>query len=313
MAEERNYEMHSYEGSDGEMYNPSNNQLFARYQEHARQQTYQNLITSTEQYFVELTQQNKQNSVAISQHSTPLMTPPLDHVASEQGPIKSEEEPKKARGRKGVQFERQFASDEKEMLINLWHNRPILWDSSIPEYLDTNKKQLAIKEISVAMSIDCITIGKQMKSLKSYYGSLRQSYEGALKNGANIADVKKPTWPYYEMLKFLDENFTPRNSNNNLKRNDRLLDSSISNKSARITSSQQQETLVDIRSELLKAAASVEDFDNLPTIEASRDEDDIFGELVAKSMKKIHDCVEKEELKIEIQSCILKTKRKLIE
>ena len=85
--------------------------------------------------------------------------------------MKCEEEGRKTRGRKGIQYERQFTCDEKEMLIGLWHRRPILWDSAIPEYLDTNKKHAALKEISLAMNIDVITLSKQVNEGKRGYSS----------------------------------------------------------------------------------------------------------------------------------------------
>ena len=43
-----------------------------------------------------------------------------------------------------------------------------------------------------------------------------------------------------------------------------------------------------------------------------RDEDDVFGELVANSMKKMEDSVEKDELKIQIQTSILQMKKQLM-
>ena len=109
------------------------------------------------------------------------------------------------------------------MLIGLWHRRPILWDSATPEYLDTSKKHAALKEISLAMNIDVQTLSKQMKSLKSYYCSLRAGHEQTSKGQTNgdAAVVKKPTWPYYSMLKFLDENINRNSNGSSMKRSDK--------------------------------------------------------------------------------------------
>ena len=52
-----------------------------------------------------------------------------------------------------------------------------------------------------------------MASLKSYYCQLKQSYKAAkTKSGSGTSDVKKPVWPFYDSLYFLDDNVSPRDT-----------------------------------------------------------------------------------------------------
>ena len=74
------------------------------------------------------------------------------------------------RGRKGVRYERDWSSEETAQLINLWCSRPVLYNTSLPNYMDKNKKNQAIKEISEEMWSEQGLIVKKMKSLRTYYG-----------------------------------------------------------------------------------------------------------------------------------------------
>ena len=54
-----------------------------------------------------------------------------------------------------------------------------------------------------------------MANLRSYYCQSRSSYNAAkTKGGSRTSDIKKPTWIYFDMLKHLDDNMTPKGSSN---------------------------------------------------------------------------------------------------
>ena len=80
------------------------------------------------------------------------------------------------RGRKSVRYEKDWSSEETGQLIDLWCSRPVLYNTSLPEYMDKNKKSQAIKEISEEMGIEQDLIARKTSSLRTYYGQLRQKY-----------------------------------------------------------------------------------------------------------------------------------------
>ena len=56
-----------------------------------------------------------------------------------------------------------------------------------------------------------------MASLRSYYCQLRSQYKSAkTKSSSGTADIKKPTWPFFNSLKFLDENLTVKGTSSNI-------------------------------------------------------------------------------------------------
>ena len=51
-----------------------------------------------------------------------------------------------------------FSHVQVELLINLWHNEPSLWDSSSAAYSDGDVRKAAMSRISAALELD---VGKQ--------------------------------------------------------------------------------------------------------------------------------------------------------
>ena len=57
-----------------------------------------------------------------------------------------------------------------------------------------------------------------MANLRSYNCQLRSSYNALnTKSGSGAPGFKKPTWIYFDMLKSLDDNLTPKSSFSNVK------------------------------------------------------------------------------------------------
>ena len=56
-----------------------------------------------------------------------------------------------------------------------------------------------------------------MASLRSYYCQLRSQYKSAkTKSGSVTADIKKPTWPFFDSLKFLDDHLTMKGTSSSI-------------------------------------------------------------------------------------------------
>ena len=115
--------------------------------------------------------------------------------------------------------------------------------------------------------------------------------------GRGAEEVKEPTWPYYKSLNFLTDSVKPRKTLSNRK-GCAPSTSGDDDQEGGGMSSAQNEIIMQ------RALTVLED-----TKKAERNEDDIFGELIAQKMKKLPDSDEKEELKLEIQSLILRHKK----
>ena len=81
------------------------------------------------------------------------------------------------KGRKGVVSEKQWTNEEVERLINIWSTKEVLYNVANADYMDKNKKQIALREISTEMNIPEPFIQKKMHSLRPYYGSLKHNFK----------------------------------------------------------------------------------------------------------------------------------------
>ena len=87
----------------------------------------------------------------------------------------------------------------------------MLYNSSLPEYMDKNKKQQAIREIANEFGLDETIVTKKMGSLRSYYCNLRNTCNRSKQSGSGATQVKTPTWPFFNSMSFLDD-YTPLHS-----------------------------------------------------------------------------------------------------
>ena len=225
------------------------------------------------------------------------------------------EEPLVKKGRKGVAAERPWTDDEISTLINLWSSKEVLFKASHNDYHDKNKKQLALQEIANEMGISDNLVQKKMSSLRTYFGAVHGNYKKSItKSGNGRGAVKKPVWPWYEPLLFLKDNISARTTTSNLNTYDFSYDAetcdTVKKRRTGNTNNFSHESFFAEQSDMMKKACKV-----LETTETSKektkDSDDIFGEMIADSLRKIPECDAKEELKLEMQGLILKTKRSL--
>ena len=118
---------------------------------------------------------------------------------------------KKYRGREGKELPRRRIGLGKRLkhLLHfgkvtkfciIIHGRTILTKIKSPLLL--NKLQSSLWQMK-KMSV------KKMASLRSCYCQLRSQYKSAkTKIGSGTTDIKKPTWPFFNSLKFLDDDLT---------------------------------------------------------------------------------------------------------
>ena len=83
--------------------------------------------------------------------------------------------------------------------------------------LNKDKKSAAVKQIAEQLETNEENVSKKMASLRSYYCQLRSQYKSAkTKSGSGTADIKKPTWPFFDSLKFLDDNLTVKGTSSSI-------------------------------------------------------------------------------------------------
>ena len=141
-------------------------------------------------------------------------------------------------------------------------------------------------------------------SLRSYCCQLRSQYKSAkTNNGSGTADIKKPTWLFFDSLKFLGDNLTVKGTSSSIN----LIEvSQFKKKRKEVNSSEVDEWMTNQNPLMSKLIQSYDE----PKESTLVTEDELFGQVIAKSIAKIPDGEIKEELKIEIQQCILNAKRR---
>ena len=141
-------------------------------------------------------------------------------------------------------------------------------------------------------------------SLRSCCCQLRSQYKSAkTNNGSGTADIKKPTWLFFDSLKFLGDNLTVKGTSSSIN----LIEvSQFKKKRKEVNSSEVDEWMTNQNALMSKLIQSNDE----PKESTFVTEDELFGQVIAKSIAKIPDGEIKEELKIEIQQCILNAKRR---
>jgi len=221
------------------------------------------------------------------------------------------------KGRKGSRFEKQWSPDEIDLLINLWSEKGLLYDSKHEDYADKNKKLAAMEEIANAISTSSDNVLKKMNSLRTYYNKVRQSFVASQqKYGSQSEIVSTPNWPYYEPLSFLNYASNARVlkqtcNNNNI---DETSSDDLTN-NIMLTDNRKElkDTPQNHRSEFNARCETMREKVHTSTshcLSTSKSEDEIFGDLIIASIGKIPDGEIKDELKISMQQLILQARRK---
>ena len=88
----------------------------------------------------------------------------------------------------------EWSREEIETLITLWEGNKILYNVSLSDYLNKDKKSAAVKQIVEQLETNEGNVSKKMATLRSYYCQLRSQYKSAkTKSDSGTANIKKPT------------------------------------------------------------------------------------------------------------------------
>ena len=94
-------------------------------------------------------------------------------------------------------MEKNWAREEIETLITLWGGNKMLYNVSLSDYLNKDKKSAAVKQIVEQLETYEENVSRKMHSLRCYSCQLRSQYKGAkTKSSSGMADIKKSTWPF---------------------------------------------------------------------------------------------------------------------
>lgn len=216
--------------------------------------------------------------------------------------------------RKHQPGERDWRTDETELLVKLWSEKEELFNTNHPFYLDRAKKSQILKEFAAKLNCTEIEIKRKMRNLQSYYSQIKRESL----NIKGTSNMKKTKWTYFDMLKFLDDHSVSRSLSTPNEVNYPVdYVSSSSNVPLNDIKPKVEENILprlrtpsplDVPS---RRTHSYMDSHEKPCYKGYRTEDNIFGDLVAMKISKIGDDDIKEELKIEILQSILAAKRKV--
>ena len=151
-------------------------------------------------------------------------------------------------------------------------------------------------------------------SLKNYFCKERGKVNCSKKSGAAESDVYKVRWKFYESLKFLDEHispkptvssFTPSRSSSTDSSTSEVNSPALATptrpfKTARTENGPNENS--ERIAKLMDTAASLLARPEVPSVE--KDEDDIFGDLLVKMLKRIPNGQTKDMLKINLQQMV---------
>ena len=147
--------------------------------------------------------------------------------------------------------------------------------------LNKDKKSAAVKQIAEQLETNEENVSKKMTSLRSYYCQLRSQYKSAkTKSGSGTADIKKPTWPFFDSLKFLDDNLTVKGTSSSINLSEV---SQFKKKRKEVNSSEVDEWMTNQNALMSKLIQSYDE----PKESTFVTKDELFGQVIAKSIAKI--------------------------
>ncbi|KAF5299150.1 hypothetical protein FQA39_LY02323 [Lamprigera yunnana] len=95
-------------------------------------------------------------------------------------------------------------------LIELYRDRPVLWDCRLKEYKDRNKKQDALQEIADTFGVDKQVVEKKIKNVVCHFLREIKRERDSSKSGAGNSDVYKSKWFCFNNMLFLKDRNTPK-------------------------------------------------------------------------------------------------------
>ena len=106
-----------------------------------------------------------------------------------------------------------------EKLIDLYEERPCLWDISDRSYSKRDAKEKALSEIKDELDIELSIIQAKWKSLRAQYGR-ELAKENKTKSGQSVDELYESSWAFMQKMRFVDQVTKTAKSTSTLKLTD---------------------------------------------------------------------------------------------
>ena len=202
----------------------------------------------------------------------------------------------------------------------MWSRFEVLFNAKHPLYYNKAEKGKALNKIKGSLesngySFSTKDIAENIANLRNYYEAQRRIVEVSAKSGAGTNEIYESKWKFFNQLNFLNDNLIPRNSKSNISspavcspenvKSVYQLESTRSTKSKKKIEENQINELQGVIKTALTRLDKLNSNDNPTMTTQLKSADEIFGELVVKTLGEIKDCEEKDLIKLEIQQKLI--------
>lgn len=104
----------------------------------------------------------------------------------------------------------EWSNERVLTFIELYRDRPILWNCRLQIYKDRNKRHDALKEIAVFLGTTKDEVERKLKNLLSHFAREIKKEKEAVKSGSGSEEVYKSKWFAYQSMEFLKDRNKPR-------------------------------------------------------------------------------------------------------
>ena len=105
-----------------------------------------------------------------------------------------------------------WSDDKVGLLIDLFEERPCLWDIAVPSNSKRDVKEKALSEISETLGMDIPTIKAKWSSLRAQY-RCESAKENKNKSGQGTDELYESKWIFFQKMCFVEQ--TKKNAKSN--------------------------------------------------------------------------------------------------
>jgi len=99
----------------------------------------------------------------------------------------------------------EWTNEKVLSLIDLYRDRPVLWDCRLKQYRNRNKRMDALLEISGRLRVEKEEIERKIKNLVCHLSRELKKERESTKSGAGTDQVYKSKWFCYDSMLFLKD------------------------------------------------------------------------------------------------------------
>lgn len=103
----------------------------------------------------------------------------------------------------------EWSEDKTLNLIEMYRERPFLWNSRLTDYKNRNKRHDALLEISVSFGTEKDEIEKKIRYLLSHFAREIKKEKESAKSGSSTSEIYQSKWFAYKSLLFLKDKNKP--------------------------------------------------------------------------------------------------------